>query len=42
MVTSVLVGASKPSQIEDSAKTVDKLDFSAAEISEIAKILAQQ
>ncbi len=41
-VTSVLVGASKPSQIEDSVKTVNKLDFSEAELTEIEKILAQQ
>lgn len=41
-ITSVLVGASKLSQIEDSVKSVNNLEFSEAELSEIEKILAQQ
>lgn len=38
-VTSVLIGASKPSQIEDCAGAVDKLDFSGEELERIEKIL---
>ncbi|MGE5605630.1 MAG: L-glyceraldehyde 3-phosphate reductase [Bacteroidota bacterium] len=38
-VTSVLIGASKPSQIEDCAGAVNKLDFSGAELERIEKIL---
>ena len=38
-VTSVLIGASKPSQIEDCAGAVDKLVFSGEELERIEKIL---
>lgn len=38
-VTSVLIGASKPSQIEDCAGAVNKLDFSGEELERIEKIL---
>lgn len=34
-VTSALIGASKPEQVEDCAKAIDKLDFSAEELAEI-------
>jgi L-glyceraldehyde 3-phosphate reductase len=40
VVTSALVGASRVSQIEDSVATLNKLDFSRQELSEIEKILA--
>ncbi|AEB30923.1 uncharacterized protein YghZ [Carnobacterium sp. 17-4] len=38
-VTSVLIGASKVSQIEDNVKALDNLDFSTSELTEIEKIL---
>lgn len=38
-VTSVLIGASKVSQIEDCAKTVNKLDFTPDELNRIEEIL---
>ncbi|MBS7564002.1 L-glyceraldehyde 3-phosphate reductase [Mucilaginibacter sp. Bleaf8] len=38
-VTSVLVGASKPEQLADSLKSLDKLGFSADELSKIETIL---
>lgn len=38
-VTSVLIGASKPSQIEDCAGAINKLDFSGEELERIEKIL---
>lgn len=40
-VTSVLIGASKVSQIEDNVKALDNLDFSPSELTEIEKILKQ-
>ncbi|WP_261807316.1 aldo/keto reductase [Lapidilactobacillus luobeiensis] len=40
-VTSVLVGASRLSQLEDSLKALDHLDFSAAELHQIDQTLAQ-
>ncbi|MEO5905094.1 MAG: aldo/keto reductase, partial [Saprospiraceae bacterium] len=38
-VTSVLIGASKPSQIDDNVAALNKLDFSAEEIRSIRQIL---
>ncbi|MGX7393594.1 L-glyceraldehyde 3-phosphate reductase [Carnobacterium mobile] len=38
-VTSVLIGASRVSQIEDNVKALDNLDFSASELVQIEKIL---
>lgn len=38
-VTSVLIGASRVSQIEDNVKALDNLNFSASELAEIEKIL---
>jgi L-glyceraldehyde 3-phosphate reductase len=38
-MTSVLIGASKVSQIEDAVGTLNKLEFSAEELNEIEKIL---
>lgn len=38
-VTSVLIGASKVSQIEDNVKALENLDFTATELAEIEKIL---
>jgi L-glyceraldehyde 3-phosphate reductase len=38
-VTSVLVGASKPEQLADSLKCMDKLDFAAEELQKIESIL---
>ncbi|MGY0402281.1 L-glyceraldehyde 3-phosphate reductase [Carnobacterium jeotgali] len=38
-VTSVLIGASKVSQIEDNVKALDNLEFSPSELAEIEKIL---
>jgi L-glyceraldehyde 3-phosphate reductase len=38
-VTSVLVGASKPEQLADSLKCMDKLDFTADELQNIESIL---
>lgn len=38
-VTSVLIGASKPSQIEDCAGAINRLDFSGEELEQIEKIL---
>ncbi len=39
-VTSVLVGASKPEQLADSLKCIDKITFSPAELAEIESILS--
>ena len=39
-ITSVLVGASKPSQLADSLKCLDRLDFEEQELQRIDKILA--
>ncbi|KEQ29639.1 L-glyceraldehyde 3-phosphate reductase [Pedobacter antarcticus 4BY] len=39
-ITSVLVGASKPSQLADSLKCLNKLDFSTSELQQIEDILA--
>ena len=39
-VTSVLIGASKPEQIEENLKILDNLEFSAEELAEIDNILA--
>ncbi|WP_316741899.1 L-glyceraldehyde 3-phosphate reductase [Pedobacter antarcticus] len=39
-ITSVLVGASKPAQLADSLKCLDKLDFSTSELQQIEYILA--
>lgn len=39
-ITSVLVGASKPAQLADSLKCLDKLDFSTSELQQIEDILA--
>ncbi|WP_256006364.1 L-glyceraldehyde 3-phosphate reductase [Pedobacter deserti] len=41
-VTSVLVGASRASQLADSLKCLDNLDFSAEELSRIDQILTQE
>ena len=38
-VTSVLIGASKVSQIEDNIKALDNLDFYSSEFAEIEKVL---
>jgi L-glyceraldehyde 3-phosphate reductase len=38
-VTSVLVGASKPAQLADSIKCMEKLDFAAEELAQIQEIL---
>ena len=38
-VTTVLIGASRPSQIEENVKTLEHLDFSQSEIDQIEKIL---
>jgi L-glyceraldehyde 3-phosphate reductase len=38
-VTSVLIGASKPSQIEDCVQTINRLDFSDQELEQIEEIL---
>lgn len=38
-VTSVLVGASKPAQLADSLKCMEKLDFAAEELAQIQEIL---
>jgi L-glyceraldehyde 3-phosphate reductase len=38
-VTSALIGASKVSQVEDGAKTIERLDFSQEELDAIEKIL---
>lgn len=38
-VTSVLIGASKPSQIEDCVQTINRLDFSGQELEQIEEIL---
>ena len=40
-LTSVIIGASKPSQITENAAAVKKLDFSADELKEIDAVLAQ-
>ena len=37
-VTSVLIGASKPSQIEENIKIVQKTEFSEEELAEIDRI----
>lgn len=39
-VTSVLIGASKPSQIEDCVQTINRLDFSGQELEQIEEILS--
>lgn len=39
-ITSVLVGASRPAQLADSLKCLDKLDFSTSELQQIEDILA--
>lgn len=41
-LTSVLVGASKPEQIEDNVKAIRHLDFTAAELAQIDAVLAAQ
>lgn len=41
-VTTALIGASKPSQIEDCAGAVANLDFTAAELAEIDRISAEE
>ena len=38
-VTSVIIGASKVSQIEDAVGAIDKLDFTSDELSRIENIL---
>ncbi|MGE5558578.1 MAG: L-glyceraldehyde 3-phosphate reductase [Bacillota bacterium] len=38
-VTSALIGASKPSQIEDCVKALEKLDFAPAELEQIENVL---
>jgi len=40
-VTSALIGASKPSQIEDAVKALDHLEFSENELQAIEDILAE-
>jgi L-glyceraldehyde 3-phosphate reductase len=40
-VTSVLIGASKVSQVEDCVRVIDNLDFSEAELQRIESILAE-
>ena len=40
-MTSALIGASKPEQIDDAAAAVDKLDFSADELTRIKRILSE-
>ena len=40
-MTSALIGASKPEQIDDAAAAVDKLDFSADELTRIERILSE-
>ncbi len=40
-ITTVLIGASRPQQIEDNVKAIEKLDFSDSEIAQIEKILAE-
>lgn len=39
-ITSVLIGASRPEQLQDSLKSLNNLDFSADELAEIETILA--
>jgi L-glyceraldehyde 3-phosphate reductase len=39
-VTSVLIGASKPSQIDDNVAALDQINFSEEEIRSIREILA--
>ena len=41
-LTSVLVGASKPEQIEDNVKAIRHLDFTTAELAQIDAVLAAQ
>jgi len=38
-VTSVLIGASRPSQVEDNIKALDNLEFSKEELDRIDEIL---
>ncbi|MDD4494346.1 MAG: L-glyceraldehyde 3-phosphate reductase [Eubacteriales bacterium] len=38
-VTSVLIGTSKPSQVEDCVRAIDKIEFTADELAEIERIL---
>ena len=40
-ITTVLIGASRPEQIEDNVKAVEKLEFTAAEIEKIEEVLSQ-
>lgn len=40
-ITTVLIGASRPEQIEDNVKAIEKLDFTDDEIEAIEKILAE-
>ena len=40
-ITSVLIGASRPEQIEDNVKTIQNLEFSEDEIVRIENILKQ-
>ncbi len=40
-LTSVILGASRPSQIEENVKALEKFDFTADELSEIDRILAE-
>jgi L-glyceraldehyde 3-phosphate reductase len=40
-VTSALIGASRPAQVEDSLASLQKLDFSPDELQQIEKILAE-
>ena len=38
-VSTVIIGASRPEQIEENVKCIEKIDFSEAEKAEIEKIL---
>lgn len=40
-ITSVLVGASRPEQLSDSLRCLDKLDFETAELEQIGEVLAK-
>ena len=40
-VATVLVGASKPSQIQDNVSALDRLDFTENELAEIESVLAK-
>jgi L-glyceraldehyde 3-phosphate reductase len=41
VVTSALIGASSPGQLEQNVKALDRLDFSGAELAEIDQVLAR-